>query len=737
MGVVRVSVAIAAIGALGWHPLAFSQNQPTEVALQEVVVTAQKRTENLQDVPIAMTALSGERLEAAGINSTTDLGIVTPGLTTVNFAGFVFPHIRGVGTTAFGAGLESSIATYVDGVYIASALASLMSLNDVQQVEVLKGPQGTLFGRNATGGLIQITTKDPQSTMGGEGSIGYGNYQTASGGGYLTGGITDTLAANVAVSGSTQGQGYGTNLFNGKDVYQTDRDIAARSKWVWTPGAATVITFAGDYEEVAGTNNSTFKPAPGATQLFQFLGAVPPLPPLGTWDTDEDFQPYDTFKGGGASLRIRQDVGFAELQSLTAWRRSQYSIGFDADGYPEFLETIPVVRQIDNQVSEEVNLTSKAAGRIQWVAGLYYLYADSKDDPSSVLLGPPLQIPVPVPGLPPINQINIVGKQTTDSYAAYAQSTLALTDIDDLTLGVRYTEEHRSLTASETAYLVGGIPLGPLIPPVDESVTSGRPTWRVAYSHKFTPDVMTYVSYDRGFKSGGFNVGVPTDAPFKPETLDAYEIGLKTKTLQDRLRFNAAAYYYDYKNIQVSHFVLGQVGYYNGAAARMYGVDADMEAVLAPGLSVTAGVSLIHDYFNDFPNAVTYTPVPVFGPAGPSLLTTASATGHNLPLTPSATFNVSTDYRHELLSGEGTIDLTYYHSDGYAFAPDNILRQGAVNILNASLSWSTPREGFTVSFWGKNLTNETIANALLSSSIGSLASYRPPRTYGITLGTKF
>jgi len=724
-------------GELAWADTAAPpSSSDTADSLTEIIVTAEKRAENLQTVPIAITAISGDALQTSGVRTTAELGLVTPGLTVITAAGFVLPHIRGVGTTAYGPGLENSVATYLDGVYFTSGLASLISLNNVSQIEVLKGPQGTLFGRNATGGLIQITTKDPQFTFAGQADIGYGNYQTSVGDLYLTGPVSSTLAADLAVRASTQQQGYGRNIFNGESVYKTDRDIALRSKWKWAPSDSTTAVLSVDYEETAGSSNSTFTAFPGATNLFELLGVVPPLPALGHYDINADFQPYDTFKGGGASVRLLQDVGFAQLQSITAYRHSQYSIGFDADGTSEPIETIPLVHQLDTQYSEELNLSSNAGGRVQWVTGLFYLHAKAQYDPSEVLLGGPLQIPLPG-GLPPIDQIDIQGKQTTDAYAAYVQATIGLTSSDHLTLGGRYSQERRGLTGSEPAFLVGGIPIGSLIPQVDASVTSKRPTYRLSLDHQFNDDIMAYASFNTGFKSGGFNVGVPSDPAYKPEVLKAYELGLKTRFLDNRIRFNTAAFYYDYKDIQVGHFVLGQLGYYNGAAAKLYGLDSDIEALVAPGLSLTAGVSLIHDYFSDFPNAVTYTPVPVFGPGGPTLLTSASATDHNLPITPSETFNVGIDYRHQVATGVGNLDVTYAHNGGYAFAPDNILRQSAFNTVNASLAWSTANDGLTISLWGKNLTNNFVANVVLTAAPGSLAAYLPPRTYGILIGTKF
>jgi outer membrane receptor protein involved in Fe transport len=716
--IVGFSWQLPALGQIEQQP---SSGEPAQ-ALTEIIVTAQKRSENLEVVPIAITALSGADLASAGIGSTADLALVTPGLTVVSIAGIVLPHIRGIGTTAYGAGLENSVSTYIDGVYLVSGAASLLSLNNVAQIEVLKGPQGTLFGRNATGGLMHIITKDPQSNFNGEASFGYGNYQTIQGDLYVTGPIAPTLDADLAVHASTQGEGYGTNLFNGKDVYRTDRDIALRSKWRWTPGEDTAMTLSVDYEELAGTQSSTFQNAPGTLPIF----GTPR--PTGTWDIDSDFQPSDSFKGGGASLRLVQNLGIGRITSITAYRRSQDFLGFDADGLPVPIQTIPVVRIDDRQFTQELQLSSLDSGRIEWVGGAFFLHGDSKYDPSEVILGGPLINPVF-----PLDQIDIYGDQTTDSWAVYGQGTLAMTDADHLTVGLRYTHERRRLTATEPAELVGGIPIQLIDPPIDNSKTFTRPTWRVAFDHRFSSSVMGYVSYNRGFKSGGFNPGVPADPAYAPEVLTAYETGLKVDLLDHRLRFNSAAYYYDYKNIQVAHYVLGQIGYYNGAAAEVYGLDSDFEVVAAPGLTLAAGLSLIHDRFIDFPNAVIDTQLPTGGVA----ITTGSANGNHLPLTPTGTFNLSVDYRHPFADGEAGINVSYGHNSGYFFQPDNRMEQPAFNLVNAMVSWSTQGERLKVSLWGRNLTDEVVANALLPSAIGSLAAYRPPRTFGVLVGTKF
>jgi iron complex outermembrane receptor protein len=728
-----------------------AKQQEAGTTLTEVIVTAQRRSENLQDVPIAVTALSADQLAASGIQNTTELNAVIPGLTTVDQAGQFLPHIRGIGTTAFGAGFENSVAVYVDGVYLAATPASLLTLNNIAQVEVLKGPQGTLFGRNATGGLIQITTKDPQSTFSGEAGLSYGNYQTAVGELYLTGPvISDKLAADLAVSASTQGQGYGTNLFNGQDVYKMDRNIALRSKWLWTPSDATSVGFVVDYEEMAGSQYTTFQVAPGTKVLF---GPGTPLgppgssagPALSTYDTNENFQPSDSFKGGGGSLHIGQDLGFAKLLSITAERYSRDILSFDADATPLTLETINPVLEEDRQFTQELQLTSQGNDRLKWVVGAFYLHSDAMTDPSTVFLGGPLISP-----FLPVESIAIYGQEKTDSWATYGQSTLAITDADHLTLGVRYTDERRHLIATEDGLLVGGIPIYPInganpptfaptnpfapAPPISESKKFTAPTWRFAYDHRFSDEILAYLSYNRGFKSGGFNTGVPTQPAYNPEKLDAFEVGLKTDLWGRRLRLDTAAYYYKYKDIQVGYFVQGQLAYYNGATAEVYGLDADLKALVTENLTLTAGVSWIHDRYTSFPNAIYYIPNLVLGGNSTPV---ESAEGNRLPLTPDETFNLAADYRYPLPTGALGLNVTYLYSNRYVFEPDNIMHQPAYDLVNGAISWTAPGDRFTASLWGKNLSNAVVANGLISSALGSLSEYQPPRTYGVSVRVKF
>jgi iron complex outermembrane recepter protein len=245
-------------------------------ALQEIVVTAQKRSENLQDVPIALSALSAESLANKGIVGTADLAAVIPGFSYSTNGTSASPRIRGVGTAVAGEGNENSVSTYVDGVYYASAVGSILSFNNIDQVAVLKGPQGTLFGRNATGGLIQITTRDPGQETVAEGDVTYGNLNTVGTNVYVGGGVTSAIAADVAVHYKDQQEGFGVNLFNGEQVNR-EGDLDIRSKWKAQLDDATGAMVILDFEHSMAVNPA-YRPLTGELPLAGVRGRSTLIP---------------------------------------------------------------------------------------------------------------------------------------------------------------------------------------------------------------------------------------------------------------------------------------------------------------------------------------------------------------------------------------------------------------------------------------------------------------------------
>ena len=684
-------------------------------ALQEVVVTAQKRSENLQKVPISVAAISGDQLGASGIVDSSQLSAVIPGLslglTTQNFE----PHLRGIGTTSNGPGIENPVALYVDGVYYASQLMGLTDLTDVAQVSVLKGPQGTLFGRNATGGVIQLTTRDPTEQVGGIARTELDNFLTTRNMLYVTGGVAPGLSANLSAHYSTQGDGWGKNLASGEDIHKIFHDVSVRNKWLYEPTDDTTVRLNMDFSDLGNNLGPNLRPAPGTVPFMPGFQAT-----SNPYDIDSYINNHTYERRGGISLSVDQNLGFAHLVSISAYRQFHFSTVFapSATSVPGL--DIPFV-QDGKQVTEELQLVSPTSETFNWVAGAYYFYGHEILDPFQIFLHGPFDA-----GL---SQIDINDSETTRSLAGFAQSTVQILPKTHLTLGLRYTHERRLFSGSETGFVGPAIPIGPLIPYVDAEKDADKLTWRGALDYGFTDDVLGYVSYNRGFKSGGFNAFDPTNPPYNPEVLDAYEVGLKSELLDHRVRVNSAAFYYKYTQIQVTRYTNTAV-VYNGASARLYGLDLDAEARVTSNLRLNAGVEWIHSYFDSFPSAQFSTPLPDGGVS----VYSGSAQGHRLPFTPVATFDIGADYLFEVAGSNFDFNVTNAYNSGYFSEPDNYLRQPAYDYINASLAWTAPSRGLTVTLWGRNLANKAVAGQLATGAPqGYSADFtNPPRTYGIT-----
>src|SRR6267142_4603174 len=494
-----------------------AQTSQSDTPIEEIVVTAQRRRENLQDVPITVQAFSAQALESSGVTNAADLARVVPGMTMPTSAGYTLPHLRGVGITAIGPGIENSVALYVDGVYRGSSSSDAIALNNVAGVEVEKGPQGTLFGRNATGGLIQVSTRDPKAgALSGSADLGYANYQTTSGDLYLAGG-SDLIAGDVAVNASHQNQGWGVNVATGQDVNATDLDLSVRSKWLIRPTDSTKVTLIFDYADVRFSTSALQNY--GNTPNFFYPGGT--IQELSKYDVDLDSQPKRHLQDGGVSVQLDQDLGFASFVDIVSYRRDTYRWNVDFDLGPNPYST-NTPYQVDKQFTDELQLLSHNQSRLTWVLGLYYYYADNGYDPQVVNFSGPA-----VNALKPITLVHNTTFQETNSVAAYGQGTLDLGSRTKLTVGARYTNEQRSLDGVQVAYLNGVVPV--TLANVDTSVTTHTPTWRIALDHDFTDTIHAYTSYNRGFKSGGYNVTAPSLAPYSPEKLDAYEVGVKTQ----------------------------------------------------------------------------------------------------------------------------------------------------------------------------------------------------------------
>jgi iron complex outermembrane receptor protein len=673
--------------------------------IEEVTVTAQRRAESVQSVPISISTVSTGQMEQAVLLRTDDLMQVVPGLVVTRQLSGGTIYIRGVGSQSIQPGVESPVATYVDGVYYPTATGSIFSFNNVRQVEVLRGPQGTLFGRNATGGLISIKTLMPSAEESMVGSIGYGDYETVTGDLYLNGG-SDTLAGDVAMYGTYQGEGFGQNLVTGEDVNYI-REVAVRSKVLWSPTQEDRFIFGADW-----SRDETD------------LGVVRPVYPGGVLIDGSTYvgQPYDSRSNypeevkvdhWGLSLTYERDFGSMKFTSLSAYRDLVYSFSLDQDSTP--VPLVNVNAEEDSHSFQQELILVGETPRFTWTAGVFLFFAENSYNPLAVRS----------PIVPPLN-FNTVTQQDTQSYAVFTQETFHLGDNTNLTAGLRYTSDERRITGSQVSSATGAT----LATANDES-TFPETTWRLALDHKLTEDVLFYVSYNRGFKSGVYATGSVANRPVEPEVLDAFETGLKSDLFDDVLRLNVAAFYYDYQDIQLNRIEQGAGILLNAAEGEAYG--GEVEATFAPRLEsamleINANLSLLHTEYTSFPDGPTFTP----NPGGGNIPGVADLSGNEMIRSPGFTFNFGVAYSAPV--GKGSIELSanYYRSDDFKWEPDGRLTQPAYDVVNAQIGYAFGHDQrYRFRLWGKNLTDSLYYTYAIESVLGDSGGAAPPRTYGL------
>jgi len=676
--------------------------------LQEVVVTAQRRTESLQRVPIAVTAVSGADLAARGLNDSLSLSDTVPNLDVTQNGTVLTLYLRGVGSNASDPNDEASVATYVDGVYIASPLANMFDFNNIERVEVLKGPQGTLFGRNATGGVIQVVTRDPSHTPGGEISATYGNYNTVGSSLYATTGLGDNLAADIAAVYRNNLDGYGRDIYRDQPIMRRE-DFGLRSKILWTPTATTQVRLSGDYGAVR-SDGTDYQLAPGV------IGADGVSTYPGPYKTETNEPNLGNTDIWGTSLRVDQDFGAVRFVSISAYRHIVGLYDLDEDATP-----VPIVNSFIHQLaknfSQELQLLSPKDSKIQWVVGGYYFNAIYAYDP--------ITIAGLAAGGPDASE-DIFGTQRTHSYSAYGQATIPLFAGTKFTAGLRYTDENQS----DHAFVnIGSVTVAA---PPDQHQSFDKLTWRFALDHEFSDNVLGYVSYNRGIKSGGYNLLGPGAPGYKPEVLDAYEIGVKSEFLDHTVRVNIAGFYYNYQDIQVQNIEAGAINTVNAASATMKGFDADVKFVPVNNLTVSAGLGYVYGTYSNFQNATFTPPSPLDGPQYPG-----NASGNSIINTPRVTANASVDYKIPTNIGVFLYDLTGSYRDSTFVSPDNRLTIPAHTVFNTSLGWTSMNGQYGVQLWAHNLFDERYYASRVETSVGDLQYLAAPRTFGVTLSSKF
>ena len=711
---------------------AAAQDAADKVSVEEVVVTAQRRAENIQNVPISIQAFSGDKLEAAGVTGVEQLQMMTPGLTMSRSATASTPFIRGIGSAAAGAGNEAAVALYVDGVYHELTFANTNSLPDVSRIEVLKGPQGTLYGRNTTGGLINIITKDPSQTRSGDFAVSWGNYEILEAKGFLTGGLTDNIA--VAVSGYVrqQGKGFGRNLTVGGRISQRDEE-SVRGKIRYDSGD-TRITLAADYAHVSDDRGVQRDAVPGA------IMGLPGQPETwtifnGRWHdvqtgslprSSPPFRRSNGVTSGifnsedlGVSLTIEHSFNGFDAISISAYRDADVELFADSDEGRPFLSDALVDFGTKN-FTQEVRLTSNNDGRVNWIVGAFYLDGDSVSY---------LEVP-----------IVIAGQVLTKSYSAFAEVGFKLfEDAGTLTFGGRYTIDKRRIRGSLGGNPDFGQPGFPLPPPgIDPSTTWKKPTFRVVYSHQLNHDLMAYASYNRGFKSGNYNLVPATSKAYDPEVLDAFEAGFKSTLADGRVHFNAAAFYYDYKALQLQVATNVSADIVNAAGAEVKGAEAEFSALVTDGLTLDLGASYIDGKYTNFRNAQVYVPnVDAAGrPIGGAASISIDASGKRLVRSPSLTASAGLTYTQAFADGRLTAVVRAQYNGSMSWEASGRLKEPSYTLVNASVGYEW-NSGWGLRLQGANIFDAKYSIATLSTNFGDAFSAGDPATYSVAVNYKF
>ncbi|UNK81056.1 TonB-dependent receptor [Sphingopyxis granuli] len=729
-------------------------------SIADIVVTAQRREQNLQDVPIAVTAIGSEGLANRGVNSVTELNAAVPGLVIAKTSQSVTPFLRGIGNATLTPGNDPSIAVYIDGIYQSAPTSMAFSLNNIERIEVLKGPQGTLFGRNATGGLINIVTRRPQADFSGKVEVGYGNFSTFEGKAYVTGAIASGINADLAVYYRNQSDGWGRNIATPADagvvaIGSTNvivpppkysdagfgKEIGLRSSILAELGDNTTFRVAGNFFKSRGDLGLTRHGIAGATLSGD--GVTPYVFPGKFWDSATDVSYFQENELWSVSGEFEHELGDVTFKSISGYLHSDTDVVLPTDSTPQVSTSNAGASLPTRTFTQELQLLGSTP-TLDWIVGAFYLHSKAGYGPGYTARGA-LEL-----------NATIHSEQITDSVAGYGQVTFSLTDALRATAGLRYTRDkfkasefvrgERTSTTPAPAWFASGV-ISNNVP--EQRVTQDGWTWRLALDYRVDPDILLYASYNRGFKSGGYNlffmcstVGNIGDCPVvnppvRPEKLDDYEVGVKADLADNMLRLNLSGFYYKYKDIQVQT-VIGNpptTVLTNAASATNYGGEIELVAAPTDGLQINASAALLNAKYDSFQNAIAVVPRTA-APWNNVQLPSFDASGNRLNRAPKFVGTIGFNYDTPVSFGELNMGATLYYNSGFVWDASNRIRQNSYATLNAFIG-ATLDDSVTVRFWANNLFNQKYYSYMNSSSSGDQGSPAAPRTFGVRVGYEF
>jgi iron complex outermembrane receptor protein len=722
---------IAATATIHQQSLAAENTRP---ALEEVVVTATKRESSLQDVSIAVTALSADMLKNAQITQTADLVALVPSLnmqtgSSVSDSSF---NIRGIGTQVFGIGVEPSVATMIDGVVLGRAGQAFMQLNDVERVEVLRGPQGTLFGKNSSGGVVHIITQNPSNEQEAKFSataIEKGEYQL---GGTVSGPITETLGYRITAFGSDD-DGYVKNLYNG-DELNGGTDWSTRGKLRWLPTDSLELEYTGDYSRLdcdcnAQTIRQTTDPE-----------SIEPLIASSTNDQVNTNSPTnDKVKSYGHALTANWQWNDYTITSISAYRDWEEDFRSDTDAAPISVFGLESGKSTgQDQYSQELRLTSPGEDRLSYVAGLYYFNQTVDREEYREILSA---------------TTDATFSTENTNYAAYGEANYQLTDTVRLVAGARYTHDELSYDFKRVG---GGTGLPPPVDSTGGNTKDDDTTVKIASQWDFDDDAMAYVSYSQGYKGQAYNALFSAteeslDKSVDPEKSDAYELGLKSTLFDRRLELNAALFYTEFKDFQASSlvddssvdseqpsiaFVVQNVG-----EVSTKGLEVDFRALVTEKMSLYGGFAYIDATIDDFPGGTCS-----FGQEerGECPLGYQDLSNQDLPQSPDWKMNLTVDYAIDLPSqGFDLIARAAYRAQDdvqFDISQDSNTIQDAYGVLDLAMTLTDKQDRYSATVFVKNALDEHYVTGIYSLPAvllpGGYMQFLPKtyeRTFGITV----
>lgn len=713
-------------------------------ALEEVIVTATKRAESLQDVPVTVNALSENTIQEAGISDIVDVAALVPALTVSSninpFAAAL--RIRGFGTSQNDPALEASVAYILDGIYMGSSGLGMSDLTDIERIEVLQGPQGTLYGKNSNAGVVSVITKSPNT----EETEGYvelslGDYSMQRYVGSVTGPISESLAYSIA------GNWYQTDGWmesNTGDDLNEAQDWNVRGKLLWQPSDTLSVQLTAGH-----VDRDTSCCAADATQTAavtdQLVARGLPVPNNDAFDYKNNVDVDSNFDLESDSINIKLDyeLGTATLTSLTAWSDYDYITSTDADRSDLALLAIVDDTYTGEQYSQELRLTSDLDGPLQYMLGAFFAYEERTRGGESkgvVAIGEDI---IPVAGaqtglgpafgafVQPGDTVFVDSKWETETYALFGQSTYNITEDWAATLGLRYTTETKDANlltrpfSTAPTFGGGGSLVERAFAPIDDSFNrdSDGFTGLANLTWFMNEETMAFASVSTGTKSGGFNGVAGEGAPreFKDEDTSNYELGIKSQLFDNRLQLNASAFYTEFSDLQFLAQQTSGVGTFvsNAAEGTSAGVDLNFSALPWPFLMLSGGLQYLDAQYTDGQ---------------------LDDMGLDVPYAPTWSGNVSATLLLPLADG-----VSYLRGD-YSFMDDHfsnpVYQVDSVEqdkeLVNARLGWRN--DNWDTAIWVRNATDEayaTLASAPLVYSGTEAFWLEAPRTYGVTVRYSF